>query len=87
MPAPSRRETFYDGYVVNGIIDAVYRSAASKRWEPVDIEWRGGSTPPIAKPAATFERYTVIKEEVLPDGRRKMILKDPDTGEFHDRIV
>jgi predicted dehydrogenase len=81
------RETFYDGYVVNGIIDAVYRSAASKRWEPVDIEWRGDSTPPIAKPAATFERYTVIKEEVLPDGRRKLILKDPDTGEFHDRIV
>ena len=81
------RETFYDGYVVNGVIDAVYRSAASKRWESVDIEWRGGSTPAIAKPATTYERYTVIKEEVLPDGRRKMILKDPDTGEFHDRIV
>ncbi len=81
------RETFYDGYVVNGIIDAVYRSAASKRWEPVDIDWRGGSTRPIAKSRSSFERFTVIKEEILPDGRRKLILKDPDTGEFHDRIV
>ena len=29
----------------------------------------------------------VIKEEHLPDGRRKLILKDPATGEFVDRIV
>ena len=33
-------ETFYDGYVVNAIIDACYRSAA-RRWEPVQLEdWR-----------------------------------------------
>jgi len=31
------RETFFDGYVVNAIIDACYRSAASKKWEPVDL--------------------------------------------------
>ena len=29
----------------------------------------------------------VIKEEQLPDGRRKLILKDPATDEFVDRIV
>ena len=29
----------------------------------------------------------MIKEEHLPDGRRKLILKDPATGEFIDRIV
>ena len=29
----------------------------------------------------------MIKEEHLPDGRRKLILKDPATGEFVDRIV
>ena len=39
------RETFYDGYVVNAIMDACYRSAESGRWEPVDLDWRGGSTP------------------------------------------
>jgi predicted dehydrogenase len=31
------RETFEDGYVVNCIIDAMYRSMTSKRWEPVEI--------------------------------------------------
>ena len=27
-----------DGFVVNCILDAAYRSAASKRWEPVDYD-------------------------------------------------
>ena len=31
------RETFEDGYVVNCIVDAMYRSIGSKRWEPVEI--------------------------------------------------
>jgi predicted dehydrogenase len=29
------RETFADGFVVNCVLDAAYRSAQSKRWEPV----------------------------------------------------
>ena len=32
-------ETFYDGYVVNAIMDAAYRAAASKRWR----RWRSKS--------------------------------------------
>ncbi len=35
-------ENFYDGYIVNAIIDACYLSAKTKKWEPVIIEdWRG----------------------------------------------
>ncbi len=35
-------ETFYDGYVVNAVMDACYRSMRSGRWEAVRIEgWRG----------------------------------------------
>jgi len=35
-------ETFYDGYVVNAVMDACYRSIRSGRWEPVGLEvWRG----------------------------------------------
>ena len=35
-------ETFYDGYVVNAIIDACYKSMKSGRWEPVELEiWHG----------------------------------------------
>ena len=41
------RETFYDGYVVNSIMDAAYRSAKSHAWEPVTMDWRGGTTPRI----------------------------------------
>ncbi|HYN48271.1 MAG TPA: Gfo/Idh/MocA family oxidoreductase [Candidatus Nanopelagicales bacterium] len=32
------RETFEDGYVVNCILDAAYRSMRSGRWEPVDVD-------------------------------------------------
>ncbi len=31
------RETYHDGYVVNNIIDAAYRSAKSRRWEAVSL--------------------------------------------------
>lgn len=81
------QETFYDGYVVNAIMDACYRSAKSHAWEPVALDWRGGTTPRIAKAPEMFEGQVVIKREILPDGRHKLILKDPATGDFVDRVV
>jgi predicted dehydrogenase len=81
------RETFYDGYVVNSIMDAAYRSAKSRAWEPVELDWRGGSTPRIGISPETYEGHVVIKREVLPDGRQKLILKDPASGDFVDRVV
>jgi predicted dehydrogenase len=81
------RETFYDGYVVNSVMDAAYRSAKSGAWEPVALAWRGEATPRIAKSPESFDGKVVIKRELLPDGRSKLILKDPATGDFEDRIV
>jgi len=81
------QETLYDGYVVNAIMDAAYRSAKAHAWEPVQLDWRGGSTPRIASTPEEFEGHVVIKREVLPDGRHKLILKDPATGDFSDRVV
>jgi predicted dehydrogenase len=81
------RETFYDGYVVNAIMDACYRSAEERTWTPVEMEWRHGSTSRIAIEAEMFDGHTVIKSETLPDGRRKLILKDMETGDFVDRVV
>ena len=81
------QETFYDGYVVNAVMDACYRSAAGRAWEPVVLDWRGGTTPRIAKTPEMFEGQVVIKREILPDGRQKLILKDPATGDFVDRVV
>ncbi|MBM7786737.1 Gfo/Idh/MocA family protein [Tenggerimyces flavus] len=80
-------ETFYDGYVVNAIMDACYRSAESKKWEPVELEWRGGDVQRIARAAQTLDGKTVIKQELLPDGRVKLILKDETTGQYEDRVV
>jgi predicted dehydrogenase len=82
------RETFYDGYVVNAIMDACYRSAKSRSWEPVELfEWRGGATPRITSTPELHEGLVVIKREILPDGRHKLILKDPATGDYVDRVV
>jgi hypothetical protein len=84
---PLHRETFYDGYVVNSVMDACYRSATSRQWEPVDVVWRGGDTPRIGRTTAQMDGMDVVKEEHLPDGRRKLILRDPRDGVIVDRIV
>jgi predicted dehydrogenase len=81
-------ETFYDGYVVNAIMDAAYRSIETKRWEPVELEvWRGAEGGEDMAAAAAFdERYDLIKRERMPDGGVKLILKDRSSGEVVQRI-
>jgi predicted dehydrogenase len=82
------QETLYDGYVVNAIMDAAYRSAKDHAWAPVELfEWRGGTTPRIASQPEHYDGHIVIKREILPDGRQKLILKDPASGDFVDRVV
>lgn len=81
------RETFYDGYVVNAIMDSCYRSAKSRLWEPVDLDWRGGSTPRKHPDPERHDGLVVIKRELLPDGRQRLILKDEASGDFIDRIT
>jgi hypothetical protein len=41
----------------------------------------------VAKAERREDGLVVIKEEHLPDGRRKLILKDPASGAFLDRVV
>jgi predicted dehydrogenase len=83
----SPRETLYDGYVVNAVMDAAYRSAESRQWEPVEMAWRGAGTPRITKSVATHEGHAIVKEEILPDGRRKLILSHKDTGSVFDLVT
>lgn len=82
-------ETFYDGYVVNAIIDAAYRSATSRNWEPVQLDtWRGRTDVTEAHAFASYdENYHLIKEEVLPNGEKKLILKNKKTGEVVRRDI
>jgi predicted dehydrogenase len=81
-------ETFHDGYIVNTIIDAAYKAAASKKWEPVEIsDWRGG---PVNLGQGGLKDYDqdhiLIKEEKMPDGKSKVILKDKKSGAISQLI-
>jgi predicted dehydrogenase len=81
-------ESFYDGYVVNAIIDACYKSMASGRWEPVELEiWRGRTEENGAGAgSASNDELIPIKEERMPDGRTKVILKERMTGRIVEKI-
>ena len=72
---------------IHAAIDACYRSADSRRWEPVELDWRGGEAARIARPRREHDGKTVIKEERMPDGRLKLILKDESTGKFADVVA
>jgi len=82
-------ETFYDGYIVNAIIDASYKAAKSKKWEPVVLEvWRGAE---ISKQDSTLKDFDadhyLVKEEVMPDGRIKLILKEKTSGKIVQKFT
>lgn len=82
-------ETFYDGYVVNAIIDACYKSAKTKQWESVELsDWRGKSEADETEVGQTDadERYAHLKDELMPDGRTKRIYRDRETGEIIERV-
>ena len=82
------RETFHDGLVVNAVMDAAYRSAASRRWEPGELpDWGAAEVPRLHVEPERHEGQLVIKRELLPDGRARLILRDPGTGEFSERIT
>ena len=83
------RETFYDGYIVNAVIDACYRSARSGKWEPVHIEdWRGLDTAAsLGSGQETVDGYQLMKRERMPDGTVKLILRDSATGSVHESLV
>jgi predicted dehydrogenase len=83
------KETFYDGYVVNCILDAAYKSAKSKLWEPVKLDiWRGkeGLTKESHLVEYDAEHY-LVKEEMTHYGAKKLILKHKTTGKITEQII
>jgi len=80
-------ETFYDGYIVNAILDAAYLSAKSRQWEPVQLtDWRGVAEQKAVREMSSYDDdYYLIKEEVLPDGEKKFIIKHKKTGSIERR--
>ncbi len=81
-------ETFYDGYVVNTIIDACYKAAKSKKWEPIELkDWRAGKVNVEDTGLKDFDdQHFLIKEEKMPEGKLKVILKDKKTGKISQII-
>ena len=80
-------ETFYDGYVVNAILDAAFLSAKSKQWQPVILEdWRGEEQTTQKDHFTSYDdEFYLIKEEILPNGDTALILKNKKTGEVVNR--
>jgi hypothetical protein len=82
-------ETFLDGYIVNAVMDASYRSAKTRRWEPVKLErWYEDTKKGKARPTRkkTKARYSLIKEERMPDGTVKRLLQDWKTGHVIQKL-
>ena len=83
------KETFYDGYVVNAILDAAYRSAKTKLWEPVALDiWRGKTGLTKESHLVEFDaEHYLIKEEMTHYGTKKLILKNKESGKIIERII
>lgn len=83
------RETFYDGYIVNAVMDACYKSVKSKKWEPVELaEWRGQEGLTKHDHLTEYdEDHYLVKDEITHYGARKVILKNKKTGKIEERVV
>jgi predicted dehydrogenase len=81
------QEDFYDGYVVNAVMDACYRSAKTKQWEPVQLDfWRGKTGVPKISALKDYDAdHYLIKQELLPDGSTKLILKEKASGRIFEK--
>ncbi len=82
------KETFYDGYVVNSVLDAAYKSAKTKQWEPVKLDiWRGKEG--LSKDGHLVEYdadHYLVKEEMTHYGAKKVILKNKKTGKIFEQV-
>jgi len=83
------KETFYDGYVVNAIMDACYKSVQTRKWEPVELtDWRGNEGLSSKVDEVEFdEGHFLIKKEKMPDGTTRIMLKEKSTGNIVEKVL
>lgn len=83
------KETFYDGYVVNAVLDAAYKSAKTKQWEPVQLEvWRGRTGVSKDSHLQEYDKdHYLVKEEVTHYGAKKVILKNKKSGKISEKVL
>jgi predicted dehydrogenase len=82
-------EDFYDGYVVNAIMDAAYKSIESKQWEAIILEdWRGSEDVDTDVQMKDYDdKHFLVKEERMADGKTKLILKEKSGGKIIQKII
>jgi predicted dehydrogenase len=82
------KETFYDGYIVNCVLDAAYKSAKTKQWEPVKLDiWRGKTGVSKDSHLQSYDAdHYLVKEEMTHYGAKKWILKNKKTGKIIERV-
>ncbi len=83
------KETFYDGYVVNAVLDAAYKSSRTKLWEPVILDiWRGKTGLSKDQHLTDYDAdHYLVKEEVTHYGVKKLILKNKKTGKIFNKEI
>lgn len=83
------KETFYDGYVVNAVLDAAYKSAKSKLWEPVKLDiWRGRTGVGKDSHLVEYDKENyLVKEEMTHYGAKKVIIKNKKTGKISEKVL
>jgi predicted dehydrogenase len=83
------KETFYDGYIVNAVLDAAYRSAKTKLWEPVLLDiWRGRTGVGKDSHLVEFDAgHYLVKEEMTHYGAKKLILKNKASGKIIEKVI
>ena len=71
------------------MLDAAYRSAKTKLWEPVQLDiWRGKTGVGKDSHLTDYDaEHYLIKEEMTHYGAKKVILKHKTTGKISETIV
>lgn len=82
-------ESFYDGYLVNCIMDACYKSAKTRQWEAVDLPLWRGKTGDIEKVGRREydDHHWLMTTELMPDGRKKVVIKEKSSGIVSEKYI
>jgi hypothetical protein len=70
-------------------MDACYKSAETKKWEPVELaDWRGKEGLSSHVDLVDYdENYFLIKKEKMPDGQVKIMLKEKLSGKIIQKFI
>jgi len=74
---------------VNAVLDAAYKSAKTKLWEPVKLDiWRGRVGVGKDSHLVDFDSdHYLVKEEMTHYGAKKLILKNKRSGKISEKVL